>query len=229
MASSPASTGARREVPPPFGRIVCGTDGSRSAHLAVEQAIALSGPATALVFVCVREACGVGRHPPRDDHRRARRPGSARGGRGRARGGRRRRCRAPSGTRPAAGPARRSVSLGPAGCREPRRFPGRGHRAGATASAAVHRASCRCSWRAGTPRRHSRSASWWPPMARGGAARGRAGRPYRPPAPRSTVYLLGVEPLRTATPSGSLWTRSTSRLSSVWSRRSSKPPDTRPT
>jgi nucleotide-binding universal stress UspA family protein len=60
MASSPASTGARREVPPPFGRIVCGTDGSRSAHLAVEQAIALSGPATALIFVCVREAGGVG-------------------------------------------------------------------------------------------------------------------------------------------------------------------------
>ncbi|HEX2415608.1 MAG TPA: universal stress protein [Thermoleophilaceae bacterium] len=60
MASTPASTGARREVPPPFGRIVCGTDGSRSARLAVEQAIALSGPATALVFVCVREAGGVG-------------------------------------------------------------------------------------------------------------------------------------------------------------------------
>jgi nucleotide-binding universal stress UspA family protein len=60
VASSPAGAQSRREVPPPFGRIVCGVDGSRSAHLAVEQAIALSAPATALVFVCVREATGVG-------------------------------------------------------------------------------------------------------------------------------------------------------------------------
>ena len=35
-------------------------DGSRSAHLAVEQAIALSGPSSALVFVCVREETGAG-------------------------------------------------------------------------------------------------------------------------------------------------------------------------
>jgi nucleotide-binding universal stress UspA family protein len=35
-------------------------DGSRSANLAVEQAIALSGPSTALVFVCVREEAGAG-------------------------------------------------------------------------------------------------------------------------------------------------------------------------
>ena len=47
-------------MPPPFGRIVCGVDGSRSTHLAVEQAIALSGPNTALVFVCVREETGAG-------------------------------------------------------------------------------------------------------------------------------------------------------------------------
>jgi len=60
VASSPAGTRFRPEVPPPFGRIVCGVDGSRSAHLAVEQAIALSTPTTALVFVCVREAAGAG-------------------------------------------------------------------------------------------------------------------------------------------------------------------------
>jgi nucleotide-binding universal stress UspA family protein len=47
-------------VPPPFGRIVCGVDGSRSAHVAVEQAVALAGPTTALVFVCVRAAHGAG-------------------------------------------------------------------------------------------------------------------------------------------------------------------------
>jgi nucleotide-binding universal stress UspA family protein len=47
-------------VPAPFGRIVCGVDGSRSAHLAVEQATALSGPNTALAFICVREETGVG-------------------------------------------------------------------------------------------------------------------------------------------------------------------------
>jgi nucleotide-binding universal stress UspA family protein len=35
-------------------------DGSRSARLAVEQAIVLSGPSTALVFVCVREEKGAG-------------------------------------------------------------------------------------------------------------------------------------------------------------------------
>jgi nucleotide-binding universal stress UspA family protein len=60
VASSPAPARARRDVPPPFGRIVCGVDGSRSGHLAIEQAIALSGPSTALVFVCVREATGAG-------------------------------------------------------------------------------------------------------------------------------------------------------------------------
>lgn len=47
-------------MPPPFGRIACGIDGSRSCHLAVEQAIALSGPSTALVFVCVHERHGFG-------------------------------------------------------------------------------------------------------------------------------------------------------------------------
>ena len=60
VASSAAAARSGREVPPPFGRIVCGVDGSRSAHLAVEQAISLSGPSTALVFVCVREATGAG-------------------------------------------------------------------------------------------------------------------------------------------------------------------------
>lgn len=60
MASAAASASARRDVPPPFGRIVCGVDGSRSGHLAVEQSIALAGPSTALVFVCVRERRGAG-------------------------------------------------------------------------------------------------------------------------------------------------------------------------
>jgi nucleotide-binding universal stress UspA family protein len=60
VASSSASAGLRRDIPPPFGHIVCGVDGSRSAHVGVEQAIALSGPSTALVFVCVREASGAG-------------------------------------------------------------------------------------------------------------------------------------------------------------------------
>ena len=60
MASAPAPIPARRDVPPPFGRVVCGVDGSRSSHLAVEQSIALSGPTTALVFVCVRDSGGTG-------------------------------------------------------------------------------------------------------------------------------------------------------------------------
>jgi nucleotide-binding universal stress UspA family protein len=60
VASSPAGARSRREVPPSFRRIVCGVDGSRSAQLAVEQAIALSGPSTALAFVCVREETGAG-------------------------------------------------------------------------------------------------------------------------------------------------------------------------
>jgi nucleotide-binding universal stress UspA family protein len=60
VASSRAASHARRDLPPPFGRIVCGVDGSRSAHAAVEQAIALAGPGTALVFVCVRDAKGAG-------------------------------------------------------------------------------------------------------------------------------------------------------------------------
>jgi nucleotide-binding universal stress UspA family protein len=60
VASSAATARARREVPPPFGRIVCGVDGSRSGHVAIEQAIALSDASTALVFVCVREAGGAG-------------------------------------------------------------------------------------------------------------------------------------------------------------------------
>jgi nucleotide-binding universal stress UspA family protein len=60
MNSVPATTGARAELPPPFGRIVCRVDGSRSGHAAVEQAIALSDPRTALVFVCVRDERGAG-------------------------------------------------------------------------------------------------------------------------------------------------------------------------
>jgi nucleotide-binding universal stress UspA family protein len=57
-AATPAS--GRRDIPPPFGRIVCGVDASRTSHIAVEQSIALSGPSTALVFVCVRYRGGVG-------------------------------------------------------------------------------------------------------------------------------------------------------------------------
>ena len=60
MTSLPPGARWRREVPPPFGRVVCGVDGSRSSHVAAEQAIALSGPRTALVFVCVRESRGSG-------------------------------------------------------------------------------------------------------------------------------------------------------------------------
>jgi nucleotide-binding universal stress UspA family protein len=57
-ASAPARAG--RTVPPAFGRIVCGVDGSRSDALAVEQALALCETATALTFVCVRDERGAG-------------------------------------------------------------------------------------------------------------------------------------------------------------------------
>jgi nucleotide-binding universal stress UspA family protein len=60
MHSAPETTGRRKEIPPPFGRIVCGLDGSRSSSIAAEQAIALSGAGTALVFVCIREERGAG-------------------------------------------------------------------------------------------------------------------------------------------------------------------------
>jgi len=60
MSTLPTPAPRREEFPPPFGRIVCGIDGSRSSAVAAEQAIALSGPGTALVFVCVREARGAG-------------------------------------------------------------------------------------------------------------------------------------------------------------------------
>ena len=60
MSSLPATAHRRQEIPPPFGRIVCGIDGSHSSPVAIEQAIALSGPNTALVFVCVRETRGAG-------------------------------------------------------------------------------------------------------------------------------------------------------------------------
>lgn len=60
MSGLPATAYRRQEVPPPFGRIVCGIDGSRSSSVAAEQAVALSGPSTALVFVCVRETRGAG-------------------------------------------------------------------------------------------------------------------------------------------------------------------------
>jgi nucleotide-binding universal stress UspA family protein len=53
-------TRAREDVPPPFGRIVCGLDGSRSGVHAVEQSVALSGPSTALAFICVRAGTGEG-------------------------------------------------------------------------------------------------------------------------------------------------------------------------
>ena len=45
---------------PPFGSILCAVDGSPSAAEAARQAIGLSGPATALVFVCVADTRGVG-------------------------------------------------------------------------------------------------------------------------------------------------------------------------
>jgi nucleotide-binding universal stress UspA family protein len=60
MNSIPEAIRRRHAVPPPFGRIVCGIDGSRSSAVAAEQAIALSGPGTSLVFVCVREHRGAG-------------------------------------------------------------------------------------------------------------------------------------------------------------------------
>lgn len=60
MTSLPATSQRRQGIPPPFGRIVCGIDGSHSSPVAIEQAIALSGPNTALVFVCVRETRGAG-------------------------------------------------------------------------------------------------------------------------------------------------------------------------
>lgn len=60
MNSVPETARRRHGIPPPFGRIVCGLDGSRSSSVAAEQAIALSGAGTALVFVCVREQRGAG-------------------------------------------------------------------------------------------------------------------------------------------------------------------------
>ena len=44
----------------PFARIICGLDGSRSGVHALEQAIALAGPGTALAFICVRTGTGEG-------------------------------------------------------------------------------------------------------------------------------------------------------------------------
>ena len=60
MHGVPETARRRHWVPSPFGHIVCGLDGGRSSSIAAEQAIALSGPGTALVFVCVREDRGVG-------------------------------------------------------------------------------------------------------------------------------------------------------------------------
>jgi len=60
VADTSAAARARPDVPPAFGQIVCGVEGSRSDHVAVEQAIALSGPSTALVFICVHESRGSG-------------------------------------------------------------------------------------------------------------------------------------------------------------------------
>jgi nucleotide-binding universal stress UspA family protein len=60
MHGVPETARRRHEVPPPFGRVVCGIDGSRSSAVAAEQAIALSGAGTALIFVCVREERGAG-------------------------------------------------------------------------------------------------------------------------------------------------------------------------
>ena len=44
----------------PFRSVVCGVDGSLSGREAIAQAIALSGPETALSFVCVRYEAGEG-------------------------------------------------------------------------------------------------------------------------------------------------------------------------
>jgi nucleotide-binding universal stress UspA family protein len=60
MDSVPETARRSQDFPPPFGRIVCGIDGGRSSALAAEQAIVLSGPGTALLFVCVREERGAG-------------------------------------------------------------------------------------------------------------------------------------------------------------------------
>jgi nucleotide-binding universal stress UspA family protein len=60
MSSAREAVGSRHDVPPEFGRIVCGIDASRTSPVAAEQAIALSGAGTALVFVCVREERGAG-------------------------------------------------------------------------------------------------------------------------------------------------------------------------
>jgi nucleotide-binding universal stress UspA family protein len=60
MSSAPEAVGSRDDAPPPFGRIVCGIDASHSSPVAAEQAIALSGAGTALVFVCVRDERGAG-------------------------------------------------------------------------------------------------------------------------------------------------------------------------
>ena len=46
--------------PSPFKSVVCGVDGSLSGREAIAQAIALSGPETALSFVCVRYEAGEG-------------------------------------------------------------------------------------------------------------------------------------------------------------------------
>ena len=60
MASAPTGSRARATVPPSFGRIICGLDGSRSGAHAAQQAIALAGPSTALAFICVRAGTGEG-------------------------------------------------------------------------------------------------------------------------------------------------------------------------
>jgi nucleotide-binding universal stress UspA family protein len=51
---------ARAEAQPPFERIVCAVDGSWNGRHAVDQAIAISEPGTALLFVCVRSETGTG-------------------------------------------------------------------------------------------------------------------------------------------------------------------------
>jgi nucleotide-binding universal stress UspA family protein len=58
--SRPAGTSAIDDGAPPFGSIVCGVDGSRSSLEAVRQTLALAGPATTIVFACVRSSKGTG-------------------------------------------------------------------------------------------------------------------------------------------------------------------------
>lgn len=55
-----ASSAASDDVVPPFERIVCGVDGSRSGHEAARQAAALAAPGGVLELVAVADEWGTG-------------------------------------------------------------------------------------------------------------------------------------------------------------------------